>query len=114
MKPIDILKGAKALLVTKGWTQGDMARDAEGDPVHIWSEAASCFCAYGALRAATPGGVGASYAQMDAASALEATIGDEWPDFIEFNDAPVRTKDEIVAKFDEAIAALEAGCVPQA
>jgi len=49
----EILKGARALLVEKGWTQGALARDPAGAAVSPYAPEAMCFCVEGALLRAT-------------------------------------------------------------
>lgn len=46
----DILLKAARLLESKGWTQGDSARDAQGHSVGTNSPDATCFCATGAIH----------------------------------------------------------------
>lgn len=104
---IDILRDAKALLETKGWAQGDYARDAQGKSLisglceRITAEG-TCFCGWGATVAATGGRWNQALPAMDA---LDAVSGGFFPGF---NDAEGRTLPEVLAKFDEAIAAEEA------
>lgn len=38
-------------VISRGWTKGDYARDAEGKPVHFTSPSATCWCLVGAIRA---------------------------------------------------------------
>lgn len=57
MTPHEILVDARALLTDpEHWTQGTFARDRRGYPVSAASENAVCWCTYGALTKATPGG----------------------------------------------------------
>lgn len=104
---VQILKDAKQLLIDKGWVQSDYAQDASGACVRPDSEAATCFCGWGATFAATGPGSYLSYdpAQVAAEEALNAVSGGHFP---AFNDAPARTLDEVLVKFDEAIAYVEA------
>lgn len=111
MNTVDILKAAKQLLVDKGWTQEAFARDTTGDKVRAWAGEARCFCGIGAIRAAVGGiqpGEPACYALADAIGAKDC-----YEDFFEFNDAPGRTVDEVLAVFDKAIAAEEGRLAPQ-
>lgn len=103
MNTVDILKGAKALIETKGWTQHTSARNASGGVVPPTSKTATCFCGLGAINAA---GADDFAHVVLAAEALERQINDDW--FPNFNDAHGRTAEEVIAVFDKAIAAEEA------
>ena len=49
------LKRARELISDRSkWTQGVMARDADGNPVLPEDSSATCWCATGALRAVAP------------------------------------------------------------
>lgn len=109
MNTVLILRAAKGLLETKGWTQGSYAKDAEGNRVPPELAQATCFCALGAVRAAPYAG-----GRMQAMIALLRAIGPEWSNVPDFNDARGRTAAEVIAKFDEAIAAEEAKLAPLA
>lgn len=102
---VDVLRDAKALLETKGWTQGTNARDAEGRWTGAHHANAACFCGYGAIFAATGGRF--DWGQL---AALDAVTDGCFPTF---NDAEGRTLPEVLAKFDEAIAAEEAKLVAE-
>jgi hypothetical protein len=98
---IEILKEARELIAKEGgWTQGWYARDADGAETLSSSEAAVCFCIIGAFRRVSHDEIG--HAQYALSQLL-----DGWS-IPTFNDAPGRTQAEVVAKFDEAIAAEEA------
>ena len=103
----EILVGAKALLVDKGWTQRDYARGADG--YYSDEEGASCFCGWGALLAsAVPGDMFSREAFKASAAplkALEAVLGEGSPRWVPFNDTPGRTLPEVLEVFDRAIAA---------
>ena len=102
MNTVEILKGAKELLVTKGWTQRTFARNDKGIPVHIgMKHTATCFCGVGALLH-TAEAVDTLY--YPAWAALDRAAGEHFPNF---NDAEGRTLDEVLAVFDKAIAAEE-------
>jgi hypothetical protein len=102
---LEILKAARALITPEGaWTQHSCARDVHGIPVDFYSKKAVCFCAYGAIRR----------------SLNMNTYGEKIPSnmgffkkmfggsIVAFNDFVGRTQAEVLAKFDEAIAAFEA------
>jgi hypothetical protein len=94
----DILIEAREL-IAKGWTQGANARDSQDKIVDESSEAAVCFCVYGAIsRAEGPAHYSGS-ARVGFADATEISLIDVW------NDAPERTKPDVLAAFDKAIAA---------
>lgn len=100
MNTIEILKAARELIAKpNGWTQRVMARNDSGAAVAASDSEASCFCAWGAIRAA-----GGDW-EWPALKALDGVAGERVETF---NDAPGRTQAEVVAKFDEAIAAEEA------
>lgn len=109
---IDILRDAKTLLETKGWTQHHYARNAEGAGASLAADAV-CFCALGAISVASGGNPDDDYGSA-AAYALARTCGggSTWT-VPEFNDAEGRTVAEVLAKFDEAIAAEEAKLVSE-
>lgn len=107
MNTVEILKAGKVLIETKGWLQGDFAHDASGNIVFTTDLVDNvgdpvCFCGVGACFAASDTDEGAHRA-WDALSAVAPTGA-----FPQFNDAPGRTREEVLAKFDEAIAAEEA------
>jgi hypothetical protein len=54
MTPLETLKAARQLISDPAkWTQGEFARDVDGNEVKAWSEDATCFCAYGAIQRVT-------------------------------------------------------------
>lgn len=82
--------GPAGKLIAKGWTQGEMARDANGDAIEPNSKNAVCFCSAGALHAA--------YQKYDdynkAYDKLLKIIGKE--SILTWNDDPSRTKEQVV------------------
>lgn len=104
------LRQAKQYLIDYGWCQGS------------YVDTYGCVCASGALRISTGillrrgGSTGHWYAtQVEGApyerffDALDALLRVIYPQWIAaFNDDPNTTKEEILAKFDEAIANEEA------
>jgi len=94
-------------LCAKGWTQGVMARDAKGKEVPASSPDAVCWCADGAMLAASgDGGIyrdGHTYRPARAASYSAFGCGP-----FEFNDAPNRTADEVIRALRAAADAVEA------
>lgn len=108
---IDILRDAKALLERpNGWTQGCCARNAKGVPTNLEFDEAVCFCAMGALWRA--GGFLNPITDKAAAALTRAAFPGLNPRDVAFgpafNDRKGRTLPEVLAKFDEAIAAEEA------
>lgn len=76
MKPVDILKGALALLERpKGWTRGKPARRSNRQPTFYRDPKAVCFCTIGAVFAASPSDDRHSRAPSMASHALAATLG---------------------------------------
>lgn len=84
------LKRARKL-VKKGWTQNAWARNRRGNELVTGSEgAAVCYCAWGAMHKTRP----------------DPEPGWDASEIIEWNDAPGRTQTEVLAMFDNSIAAL--------
>lgn len=102
----ETLKRARHLLIEKGWTQRVAARDARGDPVSVDSPRAACFCVGGAIMAASVKGVDYVEARNHFAHFALSAPGSVSPSVVAaFNDHPGRTREEVIAKLDEAIAA---------
>jgi hypothetical protein len=99
MKTSEVLKAAKAKL-EQGFTQGEYARDALGCGTTAASSEAVCWCSLGAIDAV------ADMLSPEGDRAVDALSGrmDGW--IPSFNDT--HTKEEVLAKFDEAIALAEA------
>lgn len=112
----DILRKAKSLIPTPAqWTKGHFARDSFGNIADPHDSKARCYCAMGAVQAATFT-IGMHFtSEEDAAEgALETALGtlDDCglthgcvPDF---NDHPDTTHEQILRLFEVAIAAAEA------
>jgi hypothetical protein len=101
-----ILQGAAAL-VSRGWARGASAVDEEGNPVEPSSPLAQRWSAQGALQAVWDGSAApeAGRGELERASlALSAVVGD----IQEWNDAPERTLEEIMAAYDQAAQLLDA------
>lgn len=94
----EILIAAKAN-IEKGWCQGVPAIDAYGNPVLPGAESACAFCILGALRRAG-GFTGAVDARNAIAELVPHGLVANW------NDTAGRTKEEVLALFDKAIARL--------
>ncbi len=101
MTPLETLKAARQLITDPAkWTQGEYARDADGNEVRAWSEDAACFCAYGAIQRVT--GVEDNEADFFLMRACTKKFEVE---VIHLNDT--HTHAEVLALFDAAIAELE-------
>lgn len=94
----EVLMEARRLIDEKGWTQNTFARDKSGEPVVPDAYCAVCFCSTGAIaRAAQDDDL---LVRMEARRRLRAVIDSSIPDW---NDNPERTKDQVLAAFDQAI-----------
>lgn len=97
---VAVLNEAERLLIEKGWTQKAGAHDAHGNSVSIGSPDAACFCLYGAIGAAIGGKRPQEDPRMnEACDALDwelRGLGYSYS-FISWNDAPHRTKEEVLA-----------------
>mgnify|MGYP006288290745 CR=1 FL=1 len=100
MTTLEILKDAREL-VAQGWCQCAHARSETGRALDIWTKPSGCaYCAEGALIMASC----ATEDQeeiTDAWNVLREVVGTK--SLYLWNDAPGRTKAEILAAFDEAI-----------
>jgi len=92
---LKILDEAQRILVEKGWTQGYFAKNAAGENVRLDSEEAKSFCVLGAAFLAA-GCRNESF--IRAALIAAAPAGEP----AEYNDAPGRTKEEVLALIDKA------------
>jgi hypothetical protein len=123
---IEILHRTRSLIDEKGWTQGASARDAAGNDVMLTDESAVCYCLSGAFDVASRGGgVVVIDAELLLAEAIfRDVIGEDDEDcrplspafdpeqdsvVISFwNDAPARTKADVLAVIDKAISLARA------
>lgn len=110
--PLALLKGAREALVNKGWCQRATARDCNGDVVYPLAHTATAFCAIGAIHYA--GGRGFDWYSKNAilsrrflGQAIAARTSSEIIE--DYNDAPERTKEEVIEVFDAAIQLAEGG-----
>ena len=109
--PLALLKGAREALVNKGWCQRATARDGNGDVVYPLANTATAFCAIGAIHYA--GGKGfdqySKIAILSRRYLWKAIAARTSSQIIEdYNDAPGRTKEEVIEVFDAAIQLAEA------
>jgi hypothetical protein len=97
---VKVLRAAKVVLTREGvWSQRLGFSNIDG----------SCMCAHGALNLAITGCPDTVETAHPAVIALVSAIGgDAYAHIWDWNDAPGRTVEEVLAKFDEAIAAEEA------
>ena len=119
MLPLETLLAARRLLSAPGaWTVGTYAKNSKGFDVLPGDEAATCWCALGAIYRATQCSPDERTNDPDVVDAAEALViagglppGDRRsnnsPTVVVFrwNDEPGRTQDEILALFDRAIEA---------
>lgn len=96
-----VLSAAADLIDATGWTQGELARNQDGDGVIESSPDAVCFCASGAVWRASDSI--ADFRRRDAVAgralrALSSMVG-VVPDW---NDAPNRTQSEVVTALRQA------------
>lgn len=105
MTPIEFGRKVRRV-IERGWCQGALARDADGDKTEFNGPYACCWCLVGAScmvgPPSEPGRMPFTY------KLLEVIDGDSRSSW---NDKPDRTKAEVLAAIDETIARLEkAGC----
>ncbi len=102
MTPLETLKAARDLISDPAkWTQGELARDADGEQVPPLDDNATCWCSIGAMRKVCgpkanfyDGAFRRLYFKVPSKGAVS-----------EFNDT--HTHAEVLALFDAAIAGLE-------
>lgn len=105
MTDAEILKGARAK-IEQGWCQGYYARDAVGRDVSYNSPSACSYCLSGALWAsATAAGLDV-HAVDRCFDLLRHGVSELNP--MIWQDKPERTKEEVLARFDQAIVKAEA------
>jgi hypothetical protein len=87
-------------LVERGWCRGISALDSDGATIEPQDEAAVCWCAYGALIAASWRTDVSNEAVAAAFDRFQAAIGGE--NILDFNDSQ-ETVEPVLAAFDRAI-----------
>jgi peptidoglycan/LPS O-acetylase OafA/YrhL len=104
----DIVRSARTR-VASGWCQGEDARDAAGAPVEFWGEDARAWSLLGALVAPshpTPlREVVVPLAEVAAAVVVVADVM-RTASLKDWNDAPGRTQEQVVAALDAALERL--------
>jgi hypothetical protein len=102
MTPLETLKAARQLISHPAkWTQGEFARDIDGDASGVLVARAHCFCALGAIEKAY-----GSCAWTEADDAISRVCRRKFGQEVgHFNDT--HTHAEVLALFDAAIAELE-------
>ena len=102
---LTVLKRTRKI-VSRGWCQGHLAKNKDGEVVHPASVSASCWCLSGALYAAT-------CAEKDGAvlyDSIEEFLMQGYfkgQNIAAFNDAPTTTQEQILRYLDEVISARE-------
>ena len=96
MTALEELKAARQL-IEQGWCKGVFAQNNHYLPVDCKSEEACRFCALGALRRVS------YWFDLRSEQALAEALGTH--KIGEWNDDPARTKEDVLAVYDKAIAA---------
>jgi hypothetical protein len=105
MKTSQTLRAALNLLKTKGWTQGALARDANGSEVPYSRQDATCFCALGAVAHAARGDSAVEGLAWDALDNTAKTRG--FQDVVQYNDFKDTEFKHVRALFGKAILECE-------
>lgn len=103
MKPVTVLRRALKY-IRKGWTRGAFARDREGNVCDETSRRAVCWCAVGAIQRASPNDW---YLARDTVALVEGVLKGSQA-LSNYNDAPRRTKAQVIAAFEKAIERVKA------
>lgn len=99
-----LLRQARALLVEKGWCQRHPALDGNGFSVETINDRAVAFCTMGAvMRVSTLAGSHYVF-NPGLFTRLEEELPEDWLCIPSWNDCIERTKDEVLALYDRAIA----------
>jgi hypothetical protein len=106
MTEAEILREARAK-IEKGWCQGYYARDKDGNQTSYDNPNAEAFCSSGAVWSFCSDTVSAHQCSY-AGSFLSEALDDPRITFVHWQDQPGRTKEEVLALFDKAIALAEA------
>lgn len=93
-----VLQEARRLLVNKGWTQHAYARDSNGYSAIVSGREPVCFCLSGAINQVSDTSVDADVLAKNRIMSFIDTNIPSW------NDKANRTKEEVIALLDRAIA----------
>jgi hypothetical protein len=116
MKPSEILKKARDLIINRGWTQGAYARAGGIKAVELETISgiisnADSFCSLGAIYSADILEMAGDSNTAHAIDYLQRVVVCEFTRFDMFiaywNDMPGRTKEQVIDAFDEAIELAE-------
>lgn len=89
--------------IAKGWTQGTYAIDANGRKTIASADDAACWCLLGAIQG--PSGFPKREVVFHLTN-LASTVAGLPTTIAEWNDQPGRTRAEVLALIDQALAAL--------
>ncbi len=110
MKPTTVretLVAARAL-IEKGWCQGVYARDSSGLTTKVWGDQAVSFCAIGALFCVMDFMRGPDKDRvLIVCQRLLDSVCPALSNIVEFNDAAGRSKEDVLAVYDNAIQSLK-------
>ena len=95
--------------IEKGWTQRTYARTQFNEPCRVSDDSATKFCALGAVTKVSLDAPDSIWMQATLWWALEKAAEQlgATPAIVIYNDGPFRTKEEVLALFDEALRVLE-------
>lgn len=85
--------------IEQGWCQGVLARDGHGEEITPNHPAAVAWCAFGAI--------GTKEDALSQADLFLMKAHGPNTDVVSWNDAPERTREDVLALFDKAIALAE-------
>lgn len=94
-------------LIRHGWTQGSNARTAKGKTVGIDDSNAVQFCAWGALWRAEREMNVLQGSLIDHVRRHISTVPRPWRQITAWNDAPDRTKDDVLKVFNHVLEELK-------
>ncbi len=113
MNKLEILKGARETIATKGWAKGFFAYDSNGGLCRGWYKDACKFCALGAVEHVISEAGWRENALLISSvwdalqEALPQTDDEDNAGIAEFNDS-AESVDDVLVLFDRAIANVEA------
>ena len=95
---------ARTLIEKKGWNKGHYAVDERNVTVEVWEPGVCAFCTMGAIYAV----IDDAYNDDQARPLVNALGFDCSGDVLLWNDDQLRTKDQVLARFDNAIKEITA------